>query len=59
MPRLFRESPLNSLWEGTGNVQCLDVLRAMAKEPETVPAFFAELEEAAALSGDSTPTSAP
>jgi putative acyl-CoA dehydrogenase len=47
LPRLFRESPLNSLWEGTANVQCLDVLRAMAREPETVPAFFAELEEAA------------
>ena len=33
MPRLFRESPLNSIWEGSGNVQCLDVLRAMIKEP--------------------------
>jgi hypothetical protein len=30
MPRLFRESPLNSIWEGSGNVQCLDVLRADA-----------------------------
>ncbi len=47
MPRLFRESPVNSLWEGTANVQCLDVLRAMAKEPATVPAFLAELEDAA------------
>ncbi len=46
MPRLFRESPVNSLWEGTANVQCLDVLRAMAKEPATVPAFLAELEDA-------------
>ena len=33
MPRLFRESPLNSIWEGSGNVQCLDVLRAMIKSP--------------------------
>ena len=33
MPRLFRESPLNSIWEGSGNVQCLDVLRAMVKSP--------------------------
>ncbi len=33
MPRLFRESPLCSIWEGSGNVQCLDVLRAMAKSP--------------------------
>ena len=34
MPRLYRESPLNSIWEGSGNVQCLDVLRAMAADPE-------------------------
>ena len=33
MPRLYRESPLNSIWEGSGNVQCLDVLRAMAAQP--------------------------
>jgi len=48
MPRLFRESPLNSIWEGSGNVQCLDVLRAMVKEPRTVEAFFAEVAEGAA-----------
>ena len=42
-PRLFRESPVNAIWEGSGNVQCLDVLRAMAKEPEVVQAFFDEL----------------
>ena len=47
MPRLFRESPLNGIWEGSGNVAALDVLRAMAKEPETVDAFFAELDAAA------------
>jgi putative acyl-CoA dehydrogenase len=47
MPRLFRESPLNSVWEGSGNVQCLDVLRAMVKSPATVDAFFAELEAGA------------
>ncbi len=41
MPRLFRESPLNSIWEGSGNVQCLDVLRAMVRSPETLEAFFA------------------
>ncbi len=34
MPRLFRESPLASIWEGSGNVQCLDVLRAMARNPQ-------------------------
>jgi putative acyl-CoA dehydrogenase len=47
MPRLFRESPLNSIWEGSGNVQCLDVLRAMVKSPPAVEAFFAEIEESA------------
>jgi putative acyl-CoA dehydrogenase len=44
MPRLFRESPLNGIWEGSGNVMCLDVLRAMAREPESVEAFRAELD---------------
>jgi putative acyl-CoA dehydrogenase len=48
MPRLFRESPLNSIWEGSGNVQCLDVLRAMIKSPGSVESFFAEVEEGAA-----------
>ena len=47
MPRLFRESPLSSIWEGSGNVQCLDVLRAMARSPESVSSFVAEVEEAA------------
>jgi putative acyl-CoA dehydrogenase len=47
MPRLYRESPLSSIWEGSGNVQCLDVLRAMARSPESVDAFFAEVDEAA------------
>jgi putative acyl-CoA dehydrogenase len=47
LPRLFRESPLNSIWEGSGNVQCLDVLRAMVKSPASVEAFFAEVEEGA------------
>jgi putative acyl-CoA dehydrogenase len=43
MPRLYREAPLASVWEGSGNVNALDVLRAMAKEPESVEAFFAEV----------------
>jgi putative acyl-CoA dehydrogenase len=43
LPRLYREAPLNSIWEGSGNVICLDVLRAMKKEPHSVEAFFAEL----------------
>ncbi|MBW0147737.1 isovaleryl-CoA dehydrogenase [Marinobacter arenosus] len=42
MPRLFRESPVNAIWEGSGNVQCLDTLRALQKEPETLDAFFHE-----------------
>ncbi|MFN2612350.1 MAG: acyl-CoA dehydrogenase family protein [Solirubrobacterales bacterium] len=47
LPRLFRESPLNSIWEGSGNVQCLDVLRAMIKSPEALEGFFAEVSEGA------------
>jgi len=47
MPRLFRESPLASIWEGSGNVQCLDVLRAMVKSPTSLEAFFNETLEAA------------
>lgn len=46
MPRLFRESPVNAIWEGSGNVQCLDTLRAMQKEPDTLEAFFPEAAEA-------------
>ena len=46
MPRIFRQSPLNSIWEGSGNVICLDVLRAMAKETHATAAFINELEEA-------------
>jgi putative acyl-CoA dehydrogenase len=47
MPRLYRESPLSSIWEGSGNVQCLDVLRAMIRHPESVEAFAAEVGEGA------------
>lgn len=43
MPRLFRESPVNAIWEGSGNVQCLDVLRALEKSPGTLRAFFDEI----------------
>ena len=45
-PRLYREAPINAIWEGSGNVQCLDVLRAMQKAPEVVEAFFAEVGRA-------------
>jgi putative acyl-CoA dehydrogenase len=50
MPRLFRESPLNSIWEGSGNVICLDVLRAIGNEAGTMDALLAEIE--LALGGD-------
>jgi len=44
LPRLYRQAPLNSIWEGSGNIQCLDVLRALRREPESGEAFFAELD---------------
>jgi putative acyl-CoA dehydrogenase len=47
MPRLFRDSPLNSIWEGSGNVAALDVLRAMGRDPDGPPAFLEECELAA------------
>jgi putative acyl-CoA dehydrogenase len=46
MARLYREAPLNGIWEGSGNVIALDVLRAAARSPESVPAFIAEIRAA-------------
>lgn len=46
MPRLLRESPLNSVWEGSGNVQALDVLRALQREPHALNAFLQEVGRA-------------
>ncbi|MFI0899597.1 acyl-CoA dehydrogenase family protein [Streptomyces sp. NPDC020983] len=46
MPRIFRESPLNSVWEGSGNVQALDVLRVLGREPLAVEAFLTEVGRA-------------
>ncbi len=46
LPRLYREAPVNSIWEGSGNVICLDVLRAMSRDPDSIEAFLAELDEA-------------
>jgi putative acyl-CoA dehydrogenase len=43
MPRLYREAPLNSIWEGSGNVIALDVLRAIRKEPEALERVIAEI----------------
>jgi putative acyl-CoA dehydrogenase len=44
MPRLYREAPLNSIWEGSGNVTALDVLRAVTREPDSVEAVLAEVD---------------
>jgi putative acyl-CoA dehydrogenase len=47
MPRLYREMPLASIWEGAGNVMALDVLRALSREPAALEAYLGELDEAA------------
>lgn len=48
MARLFLESPVNSIWEGSGNVMCLDVLRALAREPEAASALLQDFADAGA-----------
>ena len=45
LPRLYREMPVNSIWEGSGNVICLDVTRAARREPATIDALFEELDQ--------------
>ena len=52
LPRLYRQAPLNSIWEGSGNIQCLDVLRALSREPEAGARLLAELELARGLHED-------
>lgn len=47
LPRLYRQAPLNSIWEGSGNIQCLDVLRALSREPQVLHALDAELDAVA------------
>jgi putative acyl-CoA dehydrogenase len=47
LPRLYREAPVNAIWEGSGNVIALDVLRARMREPDTIPAFVDEVRLAA------------
>jgi putative acyl-CoA dehydrogenase len=47
MPRIYREAPLSSIWEGSGNVMALDVLRALMRTPAALEAFFAEVGSAA------------
>src|SRR5207253_6721123 len=51
LPRLYREAPLNSIWEGSGNVNALDVLRAMQRDPDSVTAYFGEVELAEGADG--------
>jgi hypothetical protein len=46
MPRFYRDAPINSIWEGSGNVQCLDALRAMQKDPSSLTAFLQEVNQA-------------
>jgi putative acyl-CoA dehydrogenase len=46
MPRLYREAPLASIWEGSGNVISLDVLRALTRTPRSLEVFFDEVEQA-------------
>ena len=46
MPRLYREAPLNAIWEGSGNVIALDILRTMHKEPAALAAFMDEIADA-------------
>lgn len=46
MPRLYREAPLNSIWEGSGNINALDVLRILSKQPAALDAYRAEIEPA-------------
>jgi len=52
LPRIYREMPVNSIWEGSGNVMCLDVLRALRKAPEVLEAVAAELDAAAGAGAD-------
>jgi putative acyl-CoA dehydrogenase len=47
MPRLYREAPVNGIWEGSGNVNALDMLRALARQPESMEAYAAEIGRAA------------
>jgi len=49
MPRLYREAPVNAIWEGSGNIQCLDVLRVLQKSPEVLTAYFDEVQLAQGL----------
>jgi putative acyl-CoA dehydrogenase len=57
-PRLYREAPVNAIWEGSGNVQCLDVLRAMHKSPEVVEALLRRARQGARRRSPARPLAA-
>lgn len=52
LPRLYREAPVNSIWEGSGNVQCLDVLRSIERDRECLDVLFEEIHLASGLNND-------
>jgi len=52
LPRLYRQAPLNSIWEGSGNIQCLDLLRALQREPQALQVLREELESALGTEAD-------
>ena len=52
LPRLYREAPVNAIWEGSGNVMCLDVLRALKRDPEAADIFDGMAREASAMTGE-------
>jgi putative acyl-CoA dehydrogenase len=52
LPRFYREAPVNSIWEGSGNVICLDVLRALQRHPEAAPAWLALLDDVRGANAD-------
>ena len=54
LPRLYREAPVNAIWEGSGNVMCLDVLRALRRDPEAADLFAELARQAAPLTGTDT-----
>jgi putative acyl-CoA dehydrogenase len=56
MARMYREAPLNAIWEGSGNIMCLDVLRAISKEPESLELIFAKMGQC--IQGNARLTSA-
>jgi putative acyl-CoA dehydrogenase len=59
LPRLYREAPVNAIWEGSGNVMCLDVLRALKRDEEAADLFAQMAREASDMTGDSAALFAP